>query len=71
MQEIRAAHAHAIQVKLEPTFGDTTAPVELPDLASMPAQWSRYLEGQDLTGFDRRRLAELGQDYLTRAVEVS
>ncbi|HZU71944.1 MAG TPA: DNA repair exonuclease [Acidimicrobiales bacterium] len=71
MQEIRAAADHAIHVKLEPSFADSSAPVELPDMASMPAQWSRYVEGQDLTGFDRARLQGLGQEYLARAVETA
>ncbi|HET6793113.1 MAG TPA: DNA repair exonuclease [Acidimicrobiales bacterium] len=69
MEEVAAASSAALHVRLEPTFADATLPVELPDLASMPAQWRRYLEGQDLTGYDRQRLARAGEDYLARAVE--
>jgi hypothetical protein len=35
----------------------------------MPARWSRYLAGQDLTGFDRDRIDRAGLEYLSRAVE--
>ena len=44
---------------------------ELPELASMPAQWERYIGEQDLTGFDRERITGLGREYLARAVEES
>ncbi|HZT65535.1 MAG TPA: DNA repair exonuclease [Acidimicrobiales bacterium] len=71
MEEIRAVSSAALHLKLEPTFSDTAVSVELPDLASLPAQWERYLENQDLTGLDRARLARMGQDYLARAVEAS
>ena len=45
--------------------------VELPELQSLPAQWAGYVEGQDLTGFDRPRIRELGDDYLARAIEAA
>jgi DNA repair exonuclease SbcCD nuclease subunit len=71
MDEVRSAGAAALQLKLEPSFMDAAMAVELPDLASMPAQWERYIEHQDLTGFDRQRLVGLGRDYLSGAVEAS
>lgn len=71
LAEIRALAAEALQVKLEPQFADAAVAVELPDLASMPAQWDRYLDGQDLTGFDRQRIVSLGHEYLARAVEAA
>jgi DNA repair exonuclease SbcCD nuclease subunit len=71
LEEVRAAGAAALHLKLEPTFVAAASMVELPDLASVPAQWDRYLERQDLTGFDRDRLARLGHEYLTQAVEMS
>jgi len=43
--------------------------VELPDLDSMPARWARYVEGQDLVGYDRDRVRSLGDAYIGRAVE--
>ncbi|HET9732781.1 MAG TPA: metallophosphoesterase [Acidimicrobiales bacterium] len=69
MDEIRAAGAAALQLKLEPSFSDAATAVELPDMASIPAQWDRYLAGQDLVGFDRDRLGRLGHRYLADAVE--
>jgi DNA repair exonuclease SbcCD nuclease subunit len=69
LEEVRGASAGALQLKLEPTFADSATLVQLPDLGSIPAQWERYLEGQDLTGFDRQRLVRLGQRYLSEAVE--
>jgi len=69
LEEVRAAAAAALQLKLEPSFTDSATLVALPDLGSMPAQWERYLDGQDLTGFDRERLLRLGHEYLSQAVE--
>lgn len=71
LDELRAAGRAALHLKLEPSFVDAPSMVQLPDLASLPAQWERYLERQDLTGFDRERLARLGQDYLAQAVETA
>ncbi len=65
------AAAAALHLKLEPRFSDATAHVELPELDSMPARWERYLADQDLTGYDRSRIKELGREYLARAVEVA
>jgi len=70
LDAVRSAGAAALHLKIEPRFSDTTAFVELPDLDAMPARWDRYLEDQDLTGYDRDRIKKLGHDYLSRAVEV-
>ena len=43
--------------------------VEIPDMDSMASRWQRYLQHQDLTGYDRERIAELGAGYLAQAVE--
>ncbi len=69
MQAVRDASGHALLLKLEPRFACSQSRVELPDLASLPAQWAGYVEGQDLVGFDRDRIRRLGDDYLSRAVE--
>ena len=67
---VQDAAAAALHLKLEPSFVDTAAPVDdLADLASMPARWDGYVEGQDLTGFDHPRIRRLGHEYLVRAVE--
>ncbi|MGI8793064.1 MAG: metallophosphoesterase family protein [Acidimicrobiales bacterium] len=69
VEEIRAASAQTLHLKLEPSFMGVTVPVELPEMDSMPARWDRYMEDQDLTGYDREKVKSLGHDYLSRAVE--
>jgi hypothetical protein len=71
LEAVRALSGNALLLKLEPTFAGVHANAELPDLDSMPARWSKYLENQDLTGYDRPRLEQLGLEYLSRAVEGS
>ena len=67
---VQDAAAAALHLKLEPSFVEAAAPVDdLADLASMPARWDGYVEGQDLTGFDQPRIRRLGHEYLVRAVE--
>jgi len=68
-EAVRAAHAAALHVKIEPHFVDVANRVELPDLSSLSSHWARYLTEQDLTGFDRPRIESLGDHYLSRAVE--
>ncbi|MDP9387409.1 MAG: DNA repair exonuclease [Actinomycetota bacterium] len=68
---VREAAGAALFLKLEPTFAGVDVPVEIPDLESMGGRWHRYLDGQDLTGFDRDRIRRLGDEYLARAVERS
>jgi DNA repair exonuclease SbcCD nuclease subunit len=68
---VRAASAAALHFKLEPQFMGVEMKVELPDMESMPARWERYIADQDLTGFDRTRIRDLGKEYLSRAVEVA
>jgi DNA repair protein SbcD/Mre11 len=69
LNEVREAAAGALHLKLEPSFAESTTPVELPDMDSMGARWDRYLEGQDMIGYDRPTIAALGHAYLSRAVE--
>jgi DNA repair exonuclease SbcCD nuclease subunit len=68
---VRAASAHAMHLRVEPRFSDAANEVDLGevDMDSMGARWERYLEGQDLVGFDRGRIKELGREYLAAAVE--
>lgn len=70
-EAVRAASAQALHFKLEPQFMGIEMKVDLPDMDSMPARWERYVEDQDLTGFDRHRIRDLGKEYLSRAVEVA
>jgi hypothetical protein len=66
---VRDAHSRALWCKLEPRFSGVSAEVEPVELDTMPARWSRYLGGQDLTGFDRDRIDRAGLEYISRAVE--
>ena len=69
LDAVREAGRAALNLKLEPRFADVDVSVELPELESMPARWDRYLEKQDLIGYDRERIRTLGHDYLSAAVE--
>jgi DNA repair exonuclease SbcCD nuclease subunit len=70
-EAVRAAASAALLLRLEPQFAGVTSSVQLPEVGSIPAQWERYLEPQDLTGYDRDRIRRLGLDYLDRAVEAA
>ncbi len=70
LDAVWGAGAAALHLKLEPRFADATAHVELPELDSLPGRWERYLADQDLIGYDRSRIKDLGLEYLARAVEV-
>jgi hypothetical protein len=69
LEAVRAAAGAGLHLQLHPTFMGVDARVELPDLDSMGARWHRYLEDQDLAGYDRDRITAMGDDYLARAVE--
>jgi DNA repair exonuclease SbcCD nuclease subunit len=72
LQAVHDAAGAALHLKLEPSFVDAATPVaDLADLASMPARWDGYVDGQDLAGFDAAAVRRLGHDYLVRAVEES
>jgi DNA repair exonuclease SbcCD nuclease subunit len=68
---VRDAAAAGLYLKLEPQFTATTMAVELPRVDTLAAQWDGYLDGQDLTGLDRPRLAGLGRDYIHGAIEAA
>ncbi len=71
LELVREAAVAALYLKVEPQFGGVDVHVELPDIESMGGRWHQYLEKQDLTGFDRVRIKELGDQYLARGVEQS
>jgi DNA repair exonuclease SbcCD nuclease subunit len=71
LQRIRDTAGAALHLKLEPSFAGTEMTVEIPDMDSMASRWQRYMEHQDLTGYDRQKLQDLGAGYLARAVEES
>jgi len=70
-QRVQDAAGAALHLKIEPSFAGTEMTVEIPDMDSMASRWDRYLGHQDLTGYDRDRIVELGRGYLARAVEES
>jgi DNA repair protein SbcD/Mre11 len=69
LSKVRDVASAALHLKLEPSFAGSEMRVDIPDLESMGARWTRYVERQDLTGYDRDRISDLGQAYLARAVE--
>jgi DNA repair exonuclease SbcCD nuclease subunit len=71
LQHVRDVAGAALHLKLEPSFAGAEMSVEIPDLDSMGSRWDRYMEHQDLTGYDRTQLTDLGRAYLSRAVEES
>jgi DNA repair exonuclease SbcCD nuclease subunit len=71
LDRVREAGAAALVLKLEPTFLGAHTDVELPDLSSLASRWERYLQNQELAGYDRGRIEDLGREYLARAVEES
>ena len=69
LELVRATFDHALHLKLEPTFTGAAYRWEPTGLDTVPSRWSAYVEHQDLTGFDRDRVRQLGNDYLVSAVE--
>ncbi len=68
LDEVREASSALLHLKVEPQFVGVAVGVELPDLNSIVAGWERFVDGQDLTGFERPRIVEAGRGYLDRAV---
>jgi DNA repair exonuclease SbcCD nuclease subunit len=66
---LAGASAGALLLKLEPVFGLSSSPVELPDLDTMPSRWEQFVDGQDLPGYDKAWIRQRGRDELARAVE--
>jgi DNA repair exonuclease SbcCD nuclease subunit len=68
-QTVQEAASQALLLKLEPVFSLATSAVELPELGDLPARWDRFVEGQDLTGYDREWMRDRGRQELAQAVE--
>ena len=66
---VQEAARAALILKLEPDFVASSSHVEVAGLETVPAQWDRYVEGQDLPGFDKEWIRQRGRDELARAVE--
>ena len=68
-QAVQEAARAALLLKLEPVFGETMSAVQLPELHTMPARWESFVDGHDLTGYDREWIRRRGREELARAVE--
>lgn len=70
-QAVREAAAAALHLAIEPEFQDITVASELPQVETLGGQWDSWLVNQDLTGFDRARVSNLGHQYLEQAIEAA
>ena len=68
---VRAASEHILHVELRVEYAKVTGGVDTVDLPSISALWPKYLETQDLIGFERDRMQNLGERYLSDAVEAA
>lgn len=68
---LREAASAGLYLKLEPQFAETVVQAELPSVDTLTGQWDRYLEGQDLTGLNRQRVRDLGQRFISDAIEAA
>lgn len=66
---VAEAGARALVLKLEPDFAHAASNVELAELDTVPTRWDRYVEGQDIAGYDKEWIRQRGRDELARAVE--
>jgi DNA repair exonuclease SbcCD nuclease subunit len=67
---VREASAHVLHVELRVDYARITGGLdEAIDLPTISALWPKYLEGQDLIGYERDRMQALGEKYLAEAVE--
>ncbi|HKE98739.1 MAG TPA: metallophosphoesterase [Actinomycetes bacterium] len=58
-----------VQVHVETSGEEGTAQLAPEPVASLAAEWDRYLVGVPIEGYDRERLAALGRGFLERAEE--
>jgi hypothetical protein len=67
---LQDAFAHTLAFRLEPSFlEDATRVTDLPTRDAIGARWARFLEHQDLCGYDRARLGTLGDELIRSAVD--
>jgi DNA repair exonuclease SbcCD nuclease subunit len=69
LHEVREVAGAALHLKLEPKLMRTTTTNALPDLESMGARWDAFVAEADMIGYDRPKVAALGHQYLSQAVE--
>jgi hypothetical protein len=64
-QEVMPA---AVHVQVEPDYGLASLAVQgAPQIGTLEQEWSRFVEGQDLAGLDRKRVLRLGERFLVEA----
>jgi DNA repair exonuclease SbcCD nuclease subunit len=70
-QGVREAAGAALHLALEPQFRAVAVAAELPEVETLGSQWEAWLANQDLSGFDRARVKDLGHQYLELAIEAA
>jgi hypothetical protein len=68
-QALKEAGAAALLVNLIPDYASVAQRSELPELATVPAQWDEFVRDQDLAGFNKEWIRSRGREELSRAVE--
>jgi len=67
---VAEAYRHALWFRLEPAFLDAASRVtDLPTRDAIGDRWARFLQRQDLTGYDPERLLALGDDLIRAAID--
>lgn len=62
--------AHALHFRIEPRYGETSVRVaDLPSRDTIGDRWARYIELQDLTGYDREHLRQHGGELIQAAID--
>jgi DNA repair exonuclease SbcCD nuclease subunit len=71
-RRVADAFGHALCLRLEPTFLDQATRVsDLVTRDSIGERWARFLERQDVTGYEGDRLLRLGDDAIRHAIDES
>ncbi len=69
LDAVRAAAAHALAFQAKPDYLETTTRVDLPTRQTIADRWARYVEHQDLTGYDRDRVRLDGEEAIRDAID--
>lgn len=65
-----AAEALWFQAIPDPLPGVTSV-ADLPSRDTLADRWARYLEHQDLTGYDNERIREMGEEHIHAAIDAA
>jgi DNA repair exonuclease SbcCD nuclease subunit len=67
---VAEAYRHALWFRLEPAFLDAASRVtDLPTRDAIGDRWARFLNRQDLTGYDTVKLLAMGDDLIRAAID--